>query len=493
MPERENPVRNVLLNGSRLVVSTAASIVASAIVVRKLGPEGTGLYAYVLWISGVMVAVSHLGLPTSLTKYVSGFLVRDDRDDASRIVRFFLLVQLAGAMLVAAIGGIIVHSFTGLRGQLFWFALLLVVPQAMQQTLAGALIGAQRYKDLTLASVWSGVSQTGLIVVVALFRSSVSNFVLVLLLSNLVQAGITYRFVRKHLLQPSGDLNKRASGFPGALRFAGTIYYLVLLDMVVWQRSELFFLKRYSGLKEIAFYSIAYLMASKIGEVVVIMTSTLLPLQVEGIALGGMQRSGDIQKRAMRSIHLALAPLIGAAMVVARPLVLSLYGTEYQAVVLLFLLMLISPVAQVFTEVGVSTAYAGERERSLVFPLGLMMLLNIGLASLLVPRFGALGAVEANCIAQAAEAGIVVYIAAMLLPLSIPWEKIGKTYAVAALAFFPLWFFTRSSASLLMTLGVAICGIALYLGILRVLSEIGPEDWLVLRDAFLGRLNASAA
>jgi O-antigen/teichoic acid export membrane protein len=165
-------------------------------------------------------------------------------------------------------------------------------------------------------------------------------------------------------------------------------------------------------------------------------TSTLLPLQARESA-SGTSAIARIQGQALCLLQIFLLPVCACAALVARPLISVLYGDAYLQVWPVFVVLLISPFAIGLTDVSVASIYAMDRQRSLVLPLTMTAVLNLFLAYLLVPRWGAVGAAAANSSAQLAEATFLLLFSSSILSTRIPWTRLSKIYALALVCFAP--------------------------------------------------------
>jgi O-antigen/teichoic acid export membrane protein len=251
-------------------------------------------------------------------------------------------------------------------------------------------------------------------------------------------------------------------------RFAAPVAYLVMLDMVVWQRSETFFLKSYSLWQEIGFYSVAYVIVSKLNEALVAATSTLLPLQSSRFAV-------------LRALQMTMVPVCMLSALWAKPAIRLLYGAGYVRVFPVLLLLLLSPLAVSFTDVSVASLYALDRQKSLVVPLTFTAALNIALAFMLVPRWGAVGAAAANSAAQVAEGSFLLLFSASVLEVRMPWRSLFTIYVAGVISFLPAGaaYLAHWPVAVIAMLSVAAC--LVYLVLLLWTREFAPAAWRSLR------------
>jgi O-antigen/teichoic acid export membrane protein len=480
--ERSNPIRNVIWNLARMGVTMSATVITSAIVARSLGPSNMGTYSYLLWITGVLVALCHFGLPTALTKFVAEALGRRSKTEARLVARRILVVQAGIAVGLTLVGQYLLSHTSQGSTTVATLAVLLVLPMAMQQALIGLITGAQAFSTLAICSTAGSTIQTMLILAAWWSGGTVERFMLALLTSNVVIALIYGAAAYVSVLKPEAEaMRDEPLNAAAIFRFAGPVTYLVLLDMVVWQRSEVFFLRRAALMQEIAFYSVAYIIANRLAEVLTSATSTLLPMQ----AHNAMRRENlaKLQTEALCTLQMFLLPICAIALILVKPATIALYGESYARVAQILPVLLFSLFAASFTDVGIATIYALNKQRSVLIPLSATAILNLGLAYILVPKWGAVGAALANSTAQVLEGFFLIAVSFHLLDAALPWSKLRRIYLAAAIAFAPASLLALKGApATAIAAGVA-SGCALYVAVLFWQQEIEPSDWALLKAA----------
>ena len=251
---------------------------------------------------------------------------------------------------------------------------------------------------------------------------------------------------------------------------------LMLLNVVVWDRSDIILLKFLAGdIRQITFFSITFNIVEKI----------LLIPQVFGHALGvtmmaeygrDPSRVALIAKAATKYMYLFAAPLLFGLALLSGPLVRLLYGPKYLPAIpvlavgagLALFKPLLLPVQYFFR--------AHNRQAPLLIWNSLCGVLNVGVDWALIPRIGALGAGIGNGVAQAAAVlGIWAY-AIVKYRLGLDFAALWKI-TIALLAMAPPILLMNSwlppAAALLA--GVPTGGI-IFLGLLRWMNLFQPED-----------------
>src|SRR5262249_3028263 len=150
-----------------------------------------------------------------------------------------------------------------------------------------------RFDRLALISIYVSLASVASISIAALLGAGVMGMLWATLGALLVAIWFYYRDVDTLLFRLSPNTQNPVPAAPDPFRrirkFSLTMSYILLLDAIVWQRSEVFFLKAYSTLAEIGFYTLAYSAASKLSDLASTFSSTLLPLYSESYGQQGLR------------------------------------------------------------------------------------------------------------------------------------------------------------------------------------------------------------
>lgn len=494
-PMANSPLRNVLFSGARLVVSAGATICVSAIMARTLGPQNMGVYSYAMWIVGTLGILANIGLPAALTKYVAEFMGSGDTASAVRIGKRLLLTQLIVGMGVAALTACLWFFKTPYRS-IIVLAAVMILLQALQQGLLAALAGIQRFDRIAWISLYAAVAQVASVGIAALLHAGVMGMLWATLAGLALGTWLSYHAVDKLLLTlpAAATLSgpETQDIFRRIRKFSITISYILLLDTIVWQRSEVLFLKWYSTLPQIAFYTLAFSIATKLSEVSGTFSSTLLPLYSESFGRNGLRDIGQVYVRALKYLQMVMVFPCMLAAAICKPLVELLYGSSYGAVVLPLQLLLVS---LAITSIGVvgSPLLVGTEKQSFIAKYGTFVaVLNLVMDLILIPQHGALGAAIANCTAQIVGVlGGTIYVI-RYARTKFPWRTTVTTYFAAGVSVIPVVYcFAGTQSGIVARAASLAMGAALYLAILVLAGELGKHDLGALKEAVLNKVHAS--
>jgi O-antigen/teichoic acid export membrane protein len=494
-PQTNSPVRNILFSGLRLLVSAGGTICVSAIMARTLGPQNMGIYSYAMWIVGTLGILANIGLPAALTKYVSEFLGSGDRATAVLIGKRLLRTQLIVGLVVSGLTGCLWFFRIPYRSMIILAAVMILL-QALQQGLLAALAGIQRFDKIAWISLYVALAQVASVGVAALLGAGVLGMLWATLAGLAVGTWLSYRAVDRLLFKlsasPSFPPPETSNIFLRIRKFSITISYVLLLDTIVWQRSEVLFLKWYSTLPQIAFYTLAFSIATKLTEVSGTFSSTLLPLYSESYGRHGLRDIGLVYVKALKYLQMLMVFPCLLAAAICGPLVELLYGASYAPVVLPLQLLLVS---LALTSIGVvgSPLLVGTEKQSFIAKYGTFVaVLNIIMDFILIPRHGALGAAIANCTAQIVGVlGGTIFVI-RYARASFPWRTTLTIYFAAALSVAPVAYcFSAGHPGMLLRAGSVAVGTMLYLGLLVFAGELGKHDLGALKEAVLAKVHSS--
>ena len=206
------------------------------------------------------------------------------------------------------------------------------LPSMILSVYGSALAGAEDYRSNVLGSMVSNVLNLVGVGLTLWYGWGLVGLAGALLFSRVVDYAIRLAFYRRRF--PTG-VHKRLvrAPLPEDLRkrifaFCCQSTVLLLISFIVWDRSELFFLKQFSTISEVAYYSLAFNIALQL---------TVLP-QVFANAAGATMMTqygrdpslvGRITSTTVRYIAFLALPLMLTTAALSSPLLRVLYGEKY--------------------------------------------------------------------------------------------------------------------------------------------------------------------
>jgi O-antigen/teichoic acid export membrane protein len=292
-------------------------------------------------------------------------------------------------------------------------------------------------------------------------------------------------------------LSAQATRSPALRRQAGTFALLMtyssLLTFIVWRRSELFFLQRYSTHSEIALYSIAFSAMTALVAIPAAISTVISPAVATLFGAGAWERIGRGYGRGLRLLLLATLPLTAGALAVGPALIQVVYGSAYSGTAPILLILLLP--LPLIPLVNLGRAFlAGLGRLHFQLAVGTVAaFINFGFDFLLIPAHGAVGAAIANASAQVV-AGVPLFLYASRIVGGVRWEigAIARTAVASAATGLAAWTIVSLVDGAAGVVGGIAAGIAVFLILAKTLRILSPEDaaWLevVVGGRFGGRL-----
>jgi O-antigen/teichoic acid export membrane protein len=469
-------LRNSVLSSLDMAVGLVVSFATAGIVARKLGPEKMGHYAFAIWVTAQLISFSRHSVAATVNKYVAEYLGRGDIAMAKTLTRLAFWVECVGSVFFVSIGLIYIHLRVAPGFQLFnSLVLISMLPVMIQAVPTVVNVASENFA----ANVWPGMITTLLQPISIYFALGLKMELVGLALGQLLCRSVDMT-LRLWFFRNRFDPSVAPVTIPDELRgrlwrFCFQSTGLLLLDLIVWDRCEVFFLERFSTLAQVSFYSIAFQLSG------VLMS---LPNSFAG-ACGAtlmVQRGRDPESMNsmvvtwLRFAALLVFPLTLGMAALSGAAIRLIYGAQFLPAIPVIALMSVLNIPKALMVPAQQLLVVLEKQgfivRWMIFSAGCTVLLDY----LLIPRYAAMGATWGNGIAQMiAAAGIWIY-ATRKERLRLPWSELARMAACAvamAAACFLLTFLLRPLLAAL--LGV-LAGAVLYAVLLRIFRSFKIED-----------------
>lgn len=476
MTNTKTIARNTGWSGLENGIGFILGLFTPIIVARTLGPAKMGYIIYVSWIAMMVGSLGAFGIPATTRKYMAEFLGKGDRGTARFIYRRTLLMQAGLATLATA-------------GLLIW-----VLRDAGEYKLAAALIVLSIWPSMVNSiSAQANVATEDLSAnmpasVISILVYFVAIVATVLLHWGVVGVGASMLCMRSvDFLVRFFPAMKRTLAWetthvhPPELRrrmmlFAAQAVASTLVALIVWDRSEVVLLKKLcSDIRQVAFYSVAFSMAERL----LIGASTFgAAVSATIFAQYGRDRSKlpSIAATAVRYLAMTSIPLHLIFASLAVPILLLLFGHQYEGAARVFMLAPILCLSKAFLSPAQNLLESSERQRYVIAATIIAGIVDFGVAWSLIPSLGSVGACIGNGAAQAAAVAILWVVGIHFFKVKLPWKLIAKVTFISLVAsltahfvagmFPPIWGILLGACAAL----IVLCGL-FYL--MRVLE---PED-----------------
>ncbi len=481
--------RGMLWNVAGKSVVTGLSFVMGVVLARGLSPAEFGAYSLVWAMYMTLLLVSSLGVETGLMKYVPELHARNENAAAREVVGAAmggkLALLLAVSAVFVAVSDVIVGRLFGgaqLRAAYLYLIPGLLVPCGLNATYRSVLESEYQQRLVNLVDVVQIVGRLAGVIAALSWQFGVLG----VMLANLLVEWIVLVI---YAIAARGALAWPRAGWTPQLRklatFSVTIWVMTLASILIGKNSDLLLLGAFADTPTTGMYNLAYTFAL---QAYMVMTLPLGNLAL--VAAAELTGSGD-EGRLWRATGLFLKyhllfvpPLCLGEVLLAEPLVTRLYGAEYlPTVVLLKWYLVVFAINILFSGPFTTLLISMEQHRAVMIANIGAGVLNLAANLVLVPRFGALGAIAGTGLANVVS---VIWLG-VLLRRQIAWEfpfafALKTVLAAAAMGVSAVWLAPRATGWPALTLIVAGCAL-IYATALKLTRPFSEADLALLGGA----------
>ncbi len=392
--------RNFIFMGLEVVITLVCTLLTTVAIARVIGPTRLGYFNLIFWLTSITCSVGSLGIPLTTFKYMGEFLGGGQKELARAVFFYNLWAQTAIACVLTAIGMIAVFTLVDPAYRVCSILLVLsMVPNmitfvpSQANTAAedaalntrGAFVGAIVYVVAVAASLLLGWNLVGIAAGVLLYRAAE-------LAVKILPVFKSMKTVRRIPLP--ADIRKRM------FSFSGLSTGLMILQIVIWDRSDIIFLKLLQpDIRQLAFFSVCFSVADRLMQVPQTFANALAATQM---AEYGRNKDRLFRMTSKASTYVlvgALPILIGVACI-GGPFVRVIYGSQYLPAIPVFIVVALFSIPKAILTPAQSLLYSAE-DLGFILKWGcLAAAIDILLDVAWIPGHGALGAAWANGVAQ---------------------------------------------------------------------------------------------
>ena len=392
--------RNFGFMGLEAAITLAVTLLTSVFIAREIGPTRLGYFNFIMWLTSISSSIGSLGIPLATFKYMAEFLGSGKPELARAVFYYNLRALFAISMAIVGLSLVAVFVLVNPQYRLCSAFLVLSMLPAMvtfvpsqANTAAensalntrGALAGAIVYVIAVGASLLLGWDLVGISAGILISRC-------VELLVKFVPASRALALLPR-LPLPDEIRNRMVS-------FSGFTTGLLFVQTVVWDRSDVVFLKLLQpDIRQLAFFSVCFSIADRL----------VLPAQAFANALSATQMSEygrdkaslfRITSDSFAYLLMGALPVMAGMACIAGPLFRVVYGAQYLSAIPVFTVVAILSIPKAVLTPAQTLLFSTE-ELGFVLKWGLVAsAVNLALDVILIPHHGAIGAAFANGITQ---------------------------------------------------------------------------------------------
>jgi O-antigen/teichoic acid export membrane protein len=392
--------RNFIFMGLEVVITLVSTLLTTVVIARVIGPTRLGYFNLIFWLTSITCSVGSLGIPLTTFKYMGEFLGGGKKDLARAVFFYNLWAQAVIAFVLTAIGMIATFLLVDPAYRVCSILLVLsMVPNMItfvpsqansaaedaSLNTRGAFVGAIVYVVAVAASLLLGWNLVGIAAGVLLCRTvelAVKAVPVLKSMKSVTQVPLP-REIRKRMFS-----------------FSGLSTGLMILQIVIWDRSDIVFLKLLQpDIRQLAFFSVCFSVADRLMRMPQTFANALSATQMAEYGRD-KDRLFRMTSKASTYVLLGAFPILIGLACIGGPFVRVMYGPQYLSAIPVFIVVALLSIPRAILTPAQTLLYSAE-DLGFVLKWGCAAAaMNVLLDLAWIPSHGALGAAWANGIAQ---------------------------------------------------------------------------------------------
>jgi O-antigen/teichoic acid export membrane protein len=427
------------------VLPFAVSFFATPFVIRFLGAEAYGVYILMTLITSYF-SFADFGMGIGSTKFGSEAYAAGSREEEAKVVRTAALISLTTSIPVAA--AIVIFSFpiivwAGVPEHLqaeASFALKLAAAALVINFLCAIFNTPQLTRlrmDLnTLVNAGFRILGILLVPVVLYFGGGIVEAVLVLLIASVLTLG-GHIFVSGKLLGELFHISINRKIIKPLLKFGGALVISTIATLLLVNAEKLI-LARAASVETLAYYSVAFLVASMAAMFTGAMLQSLLPAFSQLLGREKKSELNALFQRALRVNIIGLMPVILILCVTAKPFFTLWAGEDFgRESSAPFYILLFGLFFNIVAYIPHSILMASGRTDIFAKIYWIELFPYLLIAALLTYKFGATGAASAWSLRVIIDAVFIIWFAKKFAGVSLDlFQGRGFVFALLVLLLF---------------------------------------------------------
>lgn len=475
--------RNSVANAISGLATTLGGVISTIIVARILGVEGTGVVAFAVWVVTFALLAADLGVPGTLTRYISSTAATGDEDTPQAVVAnlygafaisntVLAAAFIAYAIWLAAVGNqptLHIDAMNYRSAPLFWGMIGgAVLLQAFANFANACLRGFGAFKKLSVIAIVSAALQVATTFIGA-WWFGIAGALAGAVLGYIVPAALATTMVKATTpLDPA--LSKRIR------RYAIEAWFGFIVTAFAWSRMEVFFLERSLGSEAVGLFTAALTFSNIASQGPMLLTGALTPFFARQAALNDVDKLKTSYAMVLRLFALAVAPACFGLAAIAGELLPLIFGKAFAPAVPASAILLAA--SAITLSFSISTIYLLSLEKTrivLIFAaIGALLMIIAGLT--VIPQFGATGAAASRAAIQLLVVSSGVWYAAKYLGAAPPLRDLLMLLLSAAATGIVAFILATEVGGVLGIVAAIAAGPFVYGAMLKLSGALHPDD-----------------
>jgi len=435
-------------NAIFIIIRTITLMILLWLATRYLGPEKFGEYSYCVIVVEILILFTSLGISNTIPRYFAEFASQGNLQEAKAVLSMVFRLKLI-LMAIVCFSFLMIHeSLPGassfhLSNEIVWLIIFTVLIGSIEDVFQNMVDGLLQNRFKLYVYSISAILRISLIYFLISRYPTVSFMLRIGVLFSFSTSLVYFIYNRKFV---SFDLTLKISR-ENAQRVKNAIGYqslTAILLFIIWQRSELFFLKHYSSSLELGLYSFAFSLTSRLVRFVPsFFIGVLIPFLSHLESRDDLNMTYYYLSKYMIIIGFYIAT---CAFVITALAVNSIWGADYKNAIILCQIMLFSTAIAQISNIGGAVMQRLDKQKVNFFISLIVAITDIVLSLWLIPKYHALGAAAANSITQILLMVLILVYFTFILWRKFPWRCL---LSLSLLSGFFVIFYARVGGDIL--------------------------------------------
>ena len=490
-PSRNNAKiigRNFGFMGLEAAITLVVTLLTSVFIARAIGPTRLGYFNFIMWLTSISSSIGSLGIPLATLKYMGEFLGAGKPELARAVFYYNLRALCKIAIAIVLLSMVAVFVLVDPQYRLCSALLVMSMLPAMVTFVPSQANTAAENSALNTQGAFAGA----IVYVIAVGASLLLGWDLVgisagILISRCVELIVKFVLASRALaLLPRVPLPDEIRN--RMVSFSGLTTGLLFVQTVVWDRSDVVFLKLLQpDIRQLAFFSVCFSIADRL----------VLPAQALANALSATQMSEygrdktslfRITSDSFAYLLIGTLPVMIGMACIGGPLFRVVYGPQYLSAIPVFTVVAVLSIPKAVLTPAQTLLYSTE-ELGFVLKWGLVAsLVNLALDVILIPHQRAIGAAFANGITQSFAVAVLWHRVLTRYPVRLDRSALLRLSAATFAMAIALLGIVKMPFGDITKLAVAVpCGAFVFLMVARSVRLFQKDDRrrLLMLSAFV--------
>lgn len=489
-------LRNVAWVAMASYLEAAGGLIAGVLIARTLGPSDYGHYAFGIWLCGVLIMASNNGLPLASIKFLAEVRGSGRVDMLPSVVSHFVRLQWVCSALVMALF-VVAMTLNPIDDWLNALPLMLTIAVVGSWARAGywmwgaISIGHELFVPKNLSLALMALVNVVLVALLAWRNASIAQFFMLY-----AMLGLAANLLLRWMLARHG-VASAAGHIPAELtsrvrRHVLLTGLMALLFLCTNRGIEMALLKLYDSAESVAYFAIASALTK--GAVDLLaggLSAVLLPAMSRQFGAGGTAAMKGMLVESTRLYWMVGLAIAGLGLTVSEGLVHLLYDHRYEGAIPILTGTLVAAGLTVVGGAAAAALTAGDRYSDRMRAIVGVLLVNLTVALLLIPRYGLSGAVASLVMAQIADAVLNWYFVFRRQKVGLPLRPMAFQALAAVVATTLGWLTTEALHVSAAFVGGAAVFLLAYVPLCVMLRTLRAAEFEVVAH-IVGRLGRRA-